>query len=386
MCPLGVNSRQHSFHQQLYTINEKRTKDKKSISLVSGSFAGDFFPFTQTRSVAEIRCGILSIREKWEYHFSVTEPGAGATAIPANTIPGQELIEAIGSGNDLSVEKALAASTRLMHAQDIVHQNDREIRRDFGLITHGRISKPIPESNRVILPVPEKVSVKEIFPAPVFLEEGAVLEHSVLNATAGPIYIGKNALVMEGCMIRGPFALGEGSVLKMGSRIYGATTVGPFSTAGGEIKNSVIFGHSNKGHDGYLGDSVIGEWCNLGAGTSVSNVKNSGGKIKYWNPLKKEWLDGGMKCGLFMGDYSRSAINTSFNTGTVVGVCVHVFGKGLTPSYLSSFTWGYDPGETYGFEKAIQHIQQWMHLKNSRLTSTEIKQLKNIFDQQNNLS
>ncbi len=314
--------------------------------------------------------------------------------IPANVIPSAELAEAIRSGNGLAINKALDQSARLLNSIDIIRRNDREIRTDFAWITGGRSTRPVPESNRIIFPVPESVPagenpshlMEQAVPGHIFIEEGAVVEHCILNAAEGPIYIGKDALVMEGCMIRGPFALGEHAVLKMGSKVYGATTIGPFSVAGGEIKNSVMFGYSNKAHDGYLGDSVIGEWCNLGAGSSCSNVKNSAGAVKYRNPLKNEDVDAGMKCGLLMGDYSRSAINTAFNTGTVVGVCVNAFGKGLTASYLSSFTWGFDPAEKYGFEKAVQHIQQWKKLKNKTLTDAEIAQLKIIFDQQKNLS
>ncbi|MDP4131242.1 MAG: putative sugar nucleotidyl transferase [Bacteroidota bacterium] len=361
---------------------------------MTGPFADDFFPFSLTRSVADIRCGILTIRQKWAYFFPPADEGGDVVEIPANVIPSAELAETIRRGNGPAIEKALAVSTRLLNSVDIIRQNDREIRSDFTLITRGRLSAPVPESNRIIFPGPKSIStrgnlshqIEQATAGQIFIEEGAVMGHSMLNATDGPIYIGKNALVMEGCMIRGPFALGEHAVLKMGSKIYGATTIGLFSVAGGEIKNSVIFGYSNKAHDGYLGDSVIGEWCNLGAGTSCSNVKNSAGAVKYRNPLKNEDVDAGMKCGLLMGDYSRSAINTAFNTGTVAGVCVNAFGKGLTASYLSSFTWGFDPPEKYAFEKAVQHIRQWKKLKGKLLTDAEITQLKIIFDQQKNLS
>src|SRR5204863_3570859 len=163
--------------------------------------------------------------------------------------------------------------------------------------------------------------------------KGAKVEHSMLNASNGPIYVGKNAEVMEGCMIRGPFALGQNAVLKMGSKVYGATSIGPSCAVAGEIKNSVLFGYSNKAHDGYLGDSVIGEWCNLGAGTSNSNLKNTAGIVKVWVDSKDDYLPVGVKCGLLMGDYSRSAINTSFNTGTVVGVCCNVFCERFPSKY-----------------------------------------------------
>jgi UDP-N-acetylglucosamine diphosphorylase / glucose-1-phosphate thymidylyltransferase / UDP-N-acetylgalactosamine diphosphorylase / glucosamine-1-phosphate N-acetyltransferase / galactosamine-1-phosphate N-acetyltransferase len=185
--------------------------------------------------------------------------------------------------------------------------------------------------------------------------------------------------VMEGSTIRGPFALCEGAVVKMGTRIYGATTIGPFSIVGGEIKNCVIFGHSNKGHDGYLGDAVIGEWCNLGAGTSNSNLKNTGTPVKVWNPAAATYFYAGTKCGLLMGDYSRSAINTSFNTGTVVGVCANVFGCGLTPNYIPGFSWGYDPPLVYQLDKALRDISNWKKFKNQSLTDQEISKLSSIF-------
>ncbi len=355
------------------------------ISLTDGPFADDFFPFSLTRSVADIRCGILSIRQKWGYFFSLSDSAEDTLEIPANILTDNNLVEAIRSGDTSAIEKAIAQATKLLNTVDIIRMNDTEIRRDFNLITRGRSTEPIPESNSIILCKSIPASNKNILQEQIFIEAGAVVEHCILNVSEGPIYIGKDALVMEGSMIRGPFALGEHAVIKMGAKIYGATTIGPYCTVGGEIKNSVIFGYSNKAHDGYLGDSVVGEWCNLGGGTSNSNIKNNAGAVKLWNPIKNDFTDGGLKCGLFMGDYSRSAINTSFNTGTVVGASANVFGKGLTPSYLSSFSWGYDPVETYDFEKAIQHIIQWKKFKNKSLTSVEISTLKSIFDQQNNL-
>jgi UDP-N-acetylglucosamine diphosphorylase/glucosamine-1-phosphate N-acetyltransferase len=179
-------------------------------------------------------------------------------------------------------------------------------------------------------------------------------------------------------MIRGPFALGEGSVLKMGSKVYGATSMGPYCAVGGEVKNSVLFGYSNKAHDGYLGDSVIGEWCNLGAGTSNSNLKNNAGQVKIWTP--KGQVNAGPKCGLFMGDYSRSMINTSFNTGTVVGACCNVFGSGLTPKYLPSFSWGNDGIDRYEFERAMNDIENWKKLKGKKISKKEKYILKYIFE------
>jgi len=192
---------------------------------------------------------------------------------------------------------------------------------------------------------------------------------------------------MEGSLIRGPFALCEGATVKMGTKIYGATTVGPYCVVGGEIKNSVLFGFSNKGHDGYLGDAVIGEWCNLGAGTSNSNLKNNAGEVKIRDHRTGRLISAGAKCGLLMGDYSRSAINTSFNTGTVVGVCCNIFGEGLTPKYIPSFSWGYgDEGQAgvktgrYDLEKAFRDIASWKRLKGHALTEAEIQNLKYIFE------
>lgn len=352
------------------------------LTLTDGPFAEDLFPFCLTRSVADIRCGILSIRQKWEHIFPDSDTEIGAIEIPANVLPEDQLIGAIREGKEREIQEAVSRATKLQNPVDIVMLNGREIKSDFQLIYKRRKSQPVPASNRIIL---SKSADSLISPEQIFLEAGALVEHCILNASEGPIYIGKDALIMEGSLIRGPFALGEASVLKMGTRIYGATTIGPHCTVGGEIKNSVIFGYSNKAHEGYLGDSVIGEWCNLGAGTSNSNVRNNAGTIKLWNPLKNKYTFEGLKCGLFMGDYCQSAINTAFNTGTVVGACVNVFGKGLTPSYLPSFTWGFDPLNVYNFEKAIQHIGQWKKLKNKLLSNSEINRLKTIFDQQKNM-
>ncbi len=354
----------------------------RSISLADGPFSNDFFPFSETRTVADIRCGILTIRQKWEYFFEVSDSGKAEIEIPSNILPDLIVTETIAKGNTAAVKKAIDQAYKLQNILDIIRMTDQEIRRDFELITRGRRTIPVPESNRIVLSASGPEKKNRIPGGQIFIEPGAVVEHCMLNDTEGPIYIGRNALIMEGSMIRGPFALGTGSVIKMGTKIYGATTVGPNCIVSGEIKNSAIFGNSNKAHDGYLGDSVIGEWCNIGGGTSNSNLKNNAGVIKLWNPVKNAFLDAGQKVGLFMGDYSRCAINTSFNSGTVVGVCANVFGKGLTPTYLSSFSWGYDPEVRYDFEKAIRDIIQWKKLKNKILSPDEINVLKSIFDRQ----
>ncbi len=339
-----------------------------ALSLVSGPFADDFFPFTLIRSVADIRCGILTLREKWHRYLQNTGTLPAGLSVSANILPDADLVSSLFSSNpDLSLRN----SVKLLNLADILRYNENEFKKDFLLITSGRFSEPVSTTNKLT-------------GTNIFLEPGAIVEHSYLNANEGPIYIGKDAVVMEGSMIRGPFALGEKGVVKMGARIYGVTTTGPNCVLGGEIKNSVFFGNSNKAHDGYLGDSIIGEYCNIGAGSSCSNLKNSLGQIKLWNPIKKSFLNGGLKCGLMMGDYSRSAINTSFATGSVVGVSCHVFGTGLTPGYLPSFSWGTN-NELYSFDKAITHIIKWKKLKGQELEADEISQLKTIFDHQNKL-
>jgi UDP-N-acetylglucosamine diphosphorylase/glucosamine-1-phosphate N-acetyltransferase len=344
----------------------------KEIILNDNEVRSGLFPFTLTRHLSDIRIGILTIREKWELLLdrSVTlasEPVASSDSVsvfPANVIPTKEYIQAIFQ----NTEQRETYQT-IQYPWHIFQLNDWALRKDFEIVTAKRISAAIPETVQVS-------SSRN-----VFIEEGATLSNCILNASTGPIYIGRNSEIMEGAIIRGPFALCEGGVVKMGAKIYGATTIGPYSVVGGEVKNSVLFGYSNKAHDGYLGDSVIGEWCNLGAGTSNSNLKNNAGEVKTWNSSTESLVSAGIKCGLLMGDYSRSAINTSFNTGTTVGVCCNVFGEGLTPIFIPGFSWGYKPATKYDFEKAIRDISNWKKLKGKSLGEDEVIQLKNIFNQ-----
>lgn len=375
----------------------------------------NLYPFTLTRQIQDMRVGILTIREKWEKLLglpsfdrneddykdldrSVTIEDAVddgvCLMIHGNVLPSPKLIKAIHrlkngefisvNGNtgivfrftkkEISEKYKIAAKKSItikedvktiQYPWDIFQLNDWAIRHDFELLTRKRKSQPIPKTSKV-------VDVENIF-----LEKGAKVQHSILNASAGPIYIGKNAEVMEGATIRGPFAMGEGAVVKMGAKIYGATSLGPYCITGGEIKNSVFFGYSNKAHDGYLGDSVIGEWCNLGAGTTNSNLKNNAGEVKVWTP--KGQVSAGMKCGVMMGDYSRTAINTSINTGTVIGVSCNVFGSGLTPKYIPNFSWGSEGVQRYEFEKVLQDIEGWKKLKDHTITENEKSILKYIF-------
>jgi len=340
-----------------------------SISFDYSGIGDRLYPFTETRDVLDLRIGILTMREKWNLLLKDAIGGEQAfnrITIPANTIPSHELAHKI-LGQKYHSESETTSIKKIDHPWHIFELNDFCIREDYELLTRRRISEVIPETVQVVR------STR------IFLEEGAEISHCVLNADTGPIYIGRNAKVMEGAHIRGPFALCEGGVVKMGSKIYGATTIGPYSIVGGEIKNSVIIGYSNKAHDGYLGDAVIGEWCNLGAGTCNSNVSNTAGNVTVWNPATKGYIVAGNKCGLFMGDYSRSAINTSFNTGTVVGVSCNVFADGLSPKHIPSFSWGVK-GEKYEFDKALRDIANWKKMKNHSLSESEIQQLKIIFD------
>lgn len=337
--------------------------------LDEASVIDDLFPFTWTRPVIDIRIGILTIREKWALLGNpVTETGP---TLPANILPTAELVAALRrepAAQQPALSSALSRAIRIQYPWHIFEHNSEALRSDFTLITAGRSSQPLP------------AHVQAAFPENIFIEEGARIHPCMLNASTGPIYIGRNTEIMEGALIRGPFALCEGAVAKMGTKIYGATTVGPYCTVGGEIKNSVLFGYSNKAHDGYLGDAVLGEWCNLGAGTSNSNVKNNAEEVKVWNPAAGRLIGAGFKCGLLMGDYSRCAINTSFNTGTVAGVCCNIFGEGLTPRFIPSFSWGHKQMSRYELEKALRDIGNWKKLKNRSLTDAEIRTLKHIFE------
>lgn len=375
----------------------------------------NLYPFTLTRQIQDIRVGILTIREKWEHILGITsfdrweddykdldrsirldkiEDDDTCFMIHGNILPSSKLVKAlhklkngefisangntgvifrfskkeISEPNKIKVSKAITVQDEIRSIQfpwHIFQLNDYAIRDDFGLLTKKRRSQKISRTNNITKP------------GNIFIEKGAVVEHCFLNASEGPIYIGKKSLIMEGSAIKGPFACGEGAVIKMNSRIYGATTIGPYCTAGGEIKNSVFFAYSNKAHDGYIGDSVIGEWCNLGAGTTNSNIKNNASAVKVWTP--KGEMNAGQKCGVFMGDYSKTSINTSINTGTVMGVCSNVFEPGLTPKYIPNFSWGSDGLRRYELQKALTDIDDWKKLKGKSITENEKTILTYIF-------
>jgi UDP-N-acetylglucosamine diphosphorylase/glucosamine-1-phosphate N-acetyltransferase len=265
---------------------------------------------------------------------------------------------------DISNEDACIEKITSTH--QIFTINSREIERDFKLLTQGRTSQPISETNKII------------GDHPIFFEEGVVCECTIFNTQSGPIYIGKDCLIMEGSMIRGPFAMGEKSVIKMGARIYGGTTLGPGCKVGGEVQNVVFQANSNKGHDGYLGNSVIGEWCNFGAGTNNSNLKNSYDEVKLWSYVEERFLKTGLQfCGLIMGDHSKCAISTTFNTGTVVGVSANIFGSGFPRNFIPSFSWGGPQGySTYDVKKAIETAKLVMERRGVKLTPEDIKILE----------
>lgn len=370
------------------------------------------YPFTETRSIAEIRFGILTVKERWELLLScnttvLTEEylqgdyvprleGAtifiNAAVFPDETInaaikilkPGDSLvhkqnviafcinekgIQTIQNIQEHTPLNLIEYSNELFLIQypwHLTQFNHTAIKADFKLVTQNRKAPPVSATNRV-------VAAENIF-----IEEGATVEHCMVNASAGPVYIGKDVTLMEGCLIRGPFVACEGAVLKMGTAVYGATTIGPYCIAGGEIKNAIMMGYSNKAHHGYLGDAVIGEWCNLGAGTSNSNVKNNAADIILKRGDEAP-VNIGIKCGLMMGDYSRCAVNTSFNTATFAGVACNIFGDGLTPKHIADFTWGYS--NKYNFDKALQHIANWKKLKNQLLTQKETHILEHLYKQ-----
>jgi UDP-N-acetylglucosamine diphosphorylase/glucosamine-1-phosphate N-acetyltransferase len=376
----------------------------------------NLFPFTLTRQIQDIRIGILTIREKWEAILGlpsfdkqegdykdleqaiVLEKEIADDMVyllHGNILPTPKLVKAIKKlqpgefisvperenlaycisakqilgENKIEVNKAVELDEELKEIRypwDIVALNAWAIEKDVELLSKKRKWATLSDTNKV---------TKE---ANVFIEKGAIVEHCFINASEGPVYIAKGAVVMEGSMLRGPIAICENAVVKMGAKIYGATTVGPYCTAGGELKNSVLFSHSNKAHDGYLGDSVIGAWCNLGAGTSNSNVKNNAGDVQVYTP--NGLVNTGLKCGVLMGDYSRTAINTSINTGSVIGVCCNVFGSGLTPKYIQSFSWGADGIQRYQLDKAMEHIANWKALKKETVTDGETVILRHIFD------
>ena len=380
--------------------------------LFDGSARNQLLPFTYTRPVADIRVGILTIREKWEKMLGFTTSTVTEDYlidkfpmiemeqnifINASVLPTEHLVSLI---QNLSENKALFIDDeplaffakedqeidfetfdilqytnddilRIENTWDIFKLNGEAIKRDFKLLTTDRESQLIPEMT---------VAFNK---DQIFIEEGAVLPLCSLNANDGPIYIGKDSEIMEGSMIRGPFALCENATIKMGAKIYGATTIGPHSKVGGEVNNCVIFGYSNKGHDGFLGNSVLGEWCNIGADTNNSNLKNNYAEVRLWDYETEGFAKTGLQfCGLMMGDHSKCGINTMFNTGTVVGVSANIFGSGFPRNFIPSFSWGGSAGMiTYKTDKAFEVAKVVMSRRDIAFTEVDVQILEHVFEE-----
>ncbi len=370
-------------------------------------------PLTYTRPVCDIRIGILTIREKWEKYLgektsTITEDYLSAkyptaqseemmlingsicpTPVLVEAIKGLKIGQTLTSGDNivamyktkeqfLSEEDALEEIKvdedfiKITNPWDIFVLNDRALKEDFKLLTEGRKSAPLSETNRVI-------GDKEN----IFIEEGAVVECAILNAKEGPIYIGKDAEIMEASVVRGPFAMCEHSVLKMASKIYGATTLGPYVKVGGEVSNVVIFGYSNKAHDGFIGNSVIGEWCNLGADTNASNLKNTYEEVRVWSIEKNTFVPTGQTFfGTIMADHSKCGINTMFNTGTIIGVSSNIYGHGYQRNYIPSFAWGGTTGlKTYDIDKAIEVAEKMYQRRHIEMSEDDKDILRNVYTQ-----
>ncbi|WP_312397890.1 GlmU family protein [Chryseobacterium sp.] len=372
----------------------------------------DFLPLTFTRPVAEMRCGILTFSERWQKILENTEISffteiylqdkfaepekKESLFLVTNFLPTETVIQQI---KDLKQGEALVYEDELVAAKinmngfslnqiekmtdikedliffkkptDLFTYNKEAIDFDFELLTKDRISQELSSTNGFLGDKRD-----------LFIEEGAQVEFSTLNTKTGKIYIGKNAEVMEGCHLRGPISLGESSKFNLGSKIYGATTIGPQCKVGGEVNNIIIFGYSSKGHDGFIGNSVIGEWCNFGADTNSSNLKNNYGHVKLWNYRTKAFEDTGLQfAGLIMGDHSKTAINTQLNTGTVVGVASNIFKEGFPPNLIENFSWGGFKGdEKFKLDKAYEVAERAMARRNVALTDKDKAIMKHIFD------
>lgn len=381
-------------------------------------------PLTFVRPVAELRIGLLTIREKWKHlrpaaqigyltqdYLSAKYPlhyGDDNLLVNGSVVPTPELLQLLQTmetGQAYVVGEELIATRldgermaglideegrlddeefgeletfdlqyddllKINRPYDIFSKNDQALQLDFELLTANRRSAPLPASNRLIGPADR-----------LFIAEGASIEACTLNTTTGPIYIGTGAQVMEGCLLRGSLAIGEQAILKMGTRIYGPTTVGPFCKVGGEINNTVFFAHSNKAHDGYLGNAVLAEWCNIGADTNSSNLKNTYDEVRIWSYPEERFVGTGLQfCGLIMGDHSKAGINTMFNTGTVVGVSANIFGSGFPRQFIPSFSWGGASGfTTYKTDKAFDTMRAVMQRRELPLTQEEQQILKRVY-------
>lgn len=379
--------------------------------LFDGPRRNHLLPFTFTRPVAEIRVGILTLRERWEAFLetklsSQTEEYLNTkfplkleednVFLDASILPTEALVAAVNylQRNEVLLKGELLVGYRserpneirllttfkrieftgdvlqIKNTWDIFDKNAEILQSDFDFLTKGRTSQPISNTNHLI------------HPERIFLEKGAKVEFSILNATDGPIYLGKNSEIWEGSLIRGGLALCEHAIVKMGGKLYGATTIGPHSKVCGEISNSVIFGYSSKGHEGYLGNAVLGEWCNIGADSNNSNLKNNYAKVRLWDYATEHFEQTGLQfCGLMMGDHSKTAINTMFNTGTVIGVNSNIYVPGFPRNFIPSFSWGGASGFTvYLPEKAFEAAKVMMARRGVEFNDVEADILTHVFE------
>lgn len=386
-----------------------------NIILSDAGYWKNLLPFTFTRPVAELRCGMRTLTQKWEKYLGTSINGFATEdylqekypvnfseenlLINATALPTLELAQAVQSlkqGQALTAGEEVIAIVLPAHEAknftfgekpaanvinfsgkiDHIHfpwnlfsLNGSELKKDYKQATAGRLSEPVPEN--VVT-----------YGNQIFIEEGAKIYNCTLNSETGPIYIGKDAEIMEGCIVRGPFSMDEHSVLKLGAKIYGPTTLGPWCKVGGEVNNALFYAYSNKGHDGFIGNAVIGEWCNIGADTNCSNLKNNYAEVKVWSYVKGGFAGTGLQfCGLMMGDHSKCGINTMFNTGTVVGVSANIFGAGFPRTFIPSYTWGGAQGfTTYQFSKAMETTELVLQRRNLHLSEVDHKILQHVFD------
>lgn len=381
--------------------------------LSDGKERESLLPITYTRPVAEIRCGILTITQKWEHYIGEkpsfhtetylnkkypTKIANDNLVINGAIFPNNQLYEIISnlqSGQILKKDETIIAwrtsdkditnntnfkiidtdvdFQKIENTWDIFHLNHKAIEDDLVLITRNRKSEELSDTNFII---GDK--------SKIFVEPGAIVEYAFLNTTEGAIYIGKDSEIMEGSKVRGPMALCEHSTIKLDAKIYSGTTIGPHSKVGGEVNNTVILGYSNKGHDGFLGNSVIGEWCNLGADTNNSNLKNTYDIVRLWSISKNTFVNTGLQfCGLIMGDHSKSGINTMFNTGTVIGVSCNIYGDGFQRNFIPSFMWGGPHGlKAYNFKKSVTVATAVMQRRNIEFNNIEEDIFKHLFSEQ----
>ena len=381
--------------------------------LFDGPERKDLLPFTYVRPVAELRIGIDTLKKKWEaflnQNCSYATQDYLSSKYPLHTselnyfinasyVPTQALIDQIEKlepkqvlvfdnnpivfctekdqlpedTTDFFIVEVKSKPIHIKTSSDLFSKNAVVLEQDFKRFTHVKKNEVLEDGNN-----------RFIHPERIFIEPGAQLSCAILNATDGPIYVGKNTQIMEGSMLRGPIALCDEVIVKMGTKIYGGTTIGPGSKVGGELNNVLFLGNSNKGHDGFLGNAVIGQWCNIGSATDASNLKNNYSKVRIWNYTSKNFAKSELQfCGLLMGDYSRCGIHSMFNTATVIGVNANVFGTGFPRTFIPSFSYGGAQGlKTYAFSKAMEANRMMMDRKGKQLSELDLEILKDVFEQ-----